>query len=101
MKCDRVPAQQNGGQMAAVSSKVQLSQAGAGAASPRPGSFGGEGFITSGNGVAACAPIGVSTLGGGGGGGVNFPVRMISSTCTPSSVSYSSNELAISSSLSR
>src|SRR5256885_934861 len=73
----------------------------AGAGVPRPGLiFGGSGLITSGSGVAACAPVGGVTSGVGG-GGVNLPVRMISSTWTPSSVSYSSRQLAIISSLSR
>src|SRR5712691_7457566 len=73
----------------------------AGAGEPKPGLiFGGEGFITSGSGVAACAPVGGPTLGKGS-GGVNLPVRTISSTCAPSSVSYSSRQLAIIPSLSR
>lgn len=42
--------------------------AGAGAALPRPGSSGGLALITSGSGVAACAPLGGSTFGAGGGG---------------------------------
>src|SRR6266446_7935536 len=55
---------------------------------PRPGSFGGAGFVgASGNGVPAGAPMGGSTCGAGG-GGVNLPVRTISSTCGPSRVSY-------------
>src|SRR6266704_448943 len=65
----------------------------AGAGEPKPGLiFGGDGLITSGNGVAAWAPVGGPTLGVGS-GGVNFPVRTISSTCAPSKVSYSSKQL--------
>src|SRR5205823_14018696 len=78
-----------------------LRQAVAGAAAPSPGSsFGGAGLGTSGNGVAACAPDGGATCGVGA-GGVNLPVRTISATWAPSRVSYSSRQLAISSSLSR
>lgn len=56
------------------------SQAVAGAGVPSPGwSLGGAGLGTSGNGVAAMAPVGGSVFGIGG-GGVNFPVRTISST---------------------
>jgi hypothetical protein len=59
----------------------------AGAAAPSPGSsFGPIGLGISGRGVAACAPEGGSTCGVGG-GGVNFPVRTISATWVPSSVS--------------
>src|SRR5205085_2583679 len=77
------------------------SQAVTGAAAPSPGSsLGGSGFGISGSGVAACAPDGGSTCGVGG-GGVNLPVRTISATWAPSRVSYSSRQLAISSSLSR
>src|SRR5439155_18280222 len=72
----------------------------AGAGVPRPGSFGGAGLAgTSGRGVPAGAPCGAVTSGVGG-GGVNLPVRTISATCWPSSVSYSSNPFAMSSSLS-
>src|SRR5512135_1974741 len=60
----------------------------AGAGVPRPGNWGGTGLGgTSGSGVPAGAPIGGDT-GGSGGGAVSFPVRTISSTCAPSSVSY-------------
>src|SRR5438477_10237791 len=78
-----------------------LRYAAAGAAAPSAGSsFGGAGLGISGKGVAACAPDGGSTWGVGG-GGVNLPVRTISRTWPPSSVSYSSRQLAINSSLSR
>src|SRR5437667_12011589 len=78
-----------------------FNQAVAGAGVPKPGSLGGDGLVgTSGNGVPAGAPVGASTCGVGA-GGVNFPVRTISSTCVPSSVSYSSNGSAIIWSLAR
>ena len=51
--------------------------------------------------IEAGAPIIGDMFNGGLGGGVKLPVRTISSTCAPSSVSYSSRLLATSSSLSR
>src|SRR5688500_7219720 len=73
----------------------------AGAGVPRPPRSGLAGLgSTSPKGVAACAPVGGVTSGGGG-GGVNLPVRMISSTWVPSRVSYSRRQLAIICSLSR
>ena len=51
-----------------------------------------HGSGTSGNGVAACAPDGGSTLGGGN-GGLKVPVRTMSSTCPPSRVSNSSERV--------
>jgi hypothetical protein len=55
-------------------------QAAAGAGFPKPGSFGGTGLATSGNGVTACAPEGGSIWPGLTGGGVKDPVLTISST---------------------
>src|SRR5688572_19165433 len=79
---------------------LRVHHTGAGAGLPRPGRCGGEGLITSGRGVTACAPEGGSG-GSGVAGGVKVPDLTISSTCGPSKVSYSSNFCAIISSLSR
>ncbi len=53
---------ESGGHSAAAKNRSLANQAGAGAASPKPGNFGEAGFMTSGSGVAACAPIGGSTI---------------------------------------
>ena len=66
-------------------------QAGAGAGDPKPGSIlGGEGFITSGSGVAACAPVGGLTWNGGG-GAVNVSFLSFVPACsTPFTSTYGS-----------
>ena len=76
--------------------------AGAGDGVPSPVSFGGAGLAgVSGKAVPAGAPSNGPGLAGGLGGGVKLPVRTMSSTCVPSSVSNSYNALAMISSLSR